>query len=109
MRVYIDQVECTGSGQCEMIGPDLFVLQDDGLATVRDPAGEPVPDGAVDVGVPVPPELEGKVRDAADVCPGACIYCVDSDGTAAASVPHHAERSEPGRSNDDWTSPPPIH
>jgi ferredoxin len=107
MRVYVEQLECTGSGQCEMLVPEIFVLLDDGLSTVKDVDGTPVPEGAVGVGVPVPPELEGKVRDAADVCPGACIYCVDEAGSAAASVPHHAVPPHPPGTPSD--APPPIH
>ena len=110
MRVYIDQLECTGSGQCEMIAPELFVLLDDGIATVRDAGGAPMPDGAMKVGVAVPIDLEAKARDASDVCPGACIYCIDSTGTAAASVPHHADRPAPPELPiDDLGDSPPIH
>ena len=109
MRVYVDQLECTGSGQCEMLAPEVFVLGDDGLATVKDVEGNPVPDGAVGVGVAVPFEIEAKVRDAADVCPGACIYCVDERGTASASVPHHIAPPEPGPEPVLGSEPAPNH
>jgi ferredoxin len=75
MKVYIDQLDCTGSGQCELMLPEVFVVTDDGLATVKDATGAPVPAGAMDVGVEVPVGMESQVRDAADVCPGACIHC----------------------------------
>jgi ferredoxin len=75
MRVYVDQLDCTGSGQCELLVPAVFVVLDDGLATVLD-GGTSRPDGGAGDGVSVPPELAAKVRDAADVCPGGCIHCV---------------------------------
>jgi ferredoxin len=77
MKVWIDQLGCTGSGQCELLVPELFVVTDDGLATVKTDAGELLPDGGEGVGATVPSALETKVRDAADVCPGACIYLVE--------------------------------
>jgi ferredoxin len=111
VKVYIEQLDCTGSGQCEMIAPELFVVLDDGLATVKDADGMPVPDGAVGVGVFVPPALEAKVRDAADICPGACIYCVDATGAAKSSVPHHTVSAHPPGVPPEVAaeSPPPIH
>lgn len=73
MRVFVDQLSCTGAGQCELIAPEIFVVGDDGLATVKDATGAILPDGGADGGVEVPAALEAQVRDAADVCPGACI------------------------------------
>jgi ferredoxin len=73
MRVYVDQLSCTGAGQCELLAPDIFVVGDDGLATVKDSSGALLPDGGAGEGVEVPAALEAQVRDAADVCPGACI------------------------------------
>jgi ferredoxin len=77
MRVFVDQLECTGSGQCEFIAPEMFVVDDDGLATVIDPDVGPLPDGGAGVGVEVPAQLQAQVRDAIDVCPGACIHLLD--------------------------------
>jgi ferredoxin len=83
MRVWIDQDLCTGDGQCFEICPDVFLLHDDGcsyLSYVRD-AGESGygPDGTprftMSSGIAeVPPSLEQAVVDAADYCPGACIF-----------------------------------
>ncbi len=75
MRVFVDQLACTGSGLCELAVPEVFRLGDDGLATVLD--GERVlPNGGADEGgVEVPDELVSEVQDAAAVCPGACIHC----------------------------------
>ena len=75
MRVHVDQPECTGSGQCELLVPEVFVIGDEGLATVRNPDGSTRPDGGAPLGAPVPADLIGRVQDAADVCPGGCIRC----------------------------------
>jgi ferredoxin len=79
MKVYIDQLDCTGSGQCEMLAPEVFVVGDDGLATVKTPEGMALPDGGSGVGVRVPDALLPPVRDAIDVCPGACIHVLDEN------------------------------
>lgn len=73
-KVWIDQDLCTGDGICEEIAPDVFTLLDDGLAYVKDgdkvmsdPAGAeamaPVSDG----------QLEAVI-EAAEECPGECIF-----------------------------------
>ena len=77
MRVFVDQVDCTGSGQCEGIAPEVFVVGDDGLATVIDPDLGPLPDGGAGAGAEVPAVAEARGRDALDVCPGACIHRLD--------------------------------
>ncbi|PBC35682.1 4Fe-4S ferredoxin [Rhodococcus sp. ACS1] len=73
MKIYVDQIECTGSGQCEQIAPRFFTVLDTGLATVVDDEGRPLLDGGAGVGTDVPEASIGEVRDAIDVCPGACI------------------------------------
>ena len=55
MKVWIDQDLCTGDGLCEEIAPDVFTLLDDGLANV--PGG-----------------MEEAVIEAAEECPGECIF-----------------------------------
>jgi ferredoxin len=77
MRVSVDQLGCTGAGQCELISPGLFVVGDDGLATVKEADGTILPDGGPAGGVEVLVELEASARDAAAVCPGACIRVED--------------------------------
>ena len=52
MRVWIDQDLCTGDGLCVEIVPPVFVMMDDGLAYVK----------------------EESVIEAADECPGECIF-----------------------------------
>ena len=75
MKVYVDQPSCTAGGLCEEAVPEVFVLDDSGLATVIE-AGAPLAAGGMDAGgVEVPRGLEARVRDAAAACPGACIFC----------------------------------
>ena len=83
MRVWIDQDLCTGDAQCVEICPEVFVLHDDGTACrsyVRDvgtsgfgPDGAPVLRSA-EGRAAVPPALEAVVVEAAEYCPGACIF-----------------------------------
>lgn len=74
MKVWIDQDLCTGDGLCEEICPDVFTLLDDGLAYVKD--GDKVlnnPGGSEGL-APVPAGTEEAVIEAADECPGECIF-----------------------------------
>ena len=74
MKVWIDQDLCTGDGLCEEICPDVFTLLDDGLAYVKD--HDPVMNipGGASSQVNVPGELEDAVTEAAEECPGECIF-----------------------------------
>ena len=83
MRVWIDQDLCTGDAQCVEICPEMFVLHDDGTAWrsyVRDVGTSGFgPDGAPSLRsaegrASVPPTLEAVVVEAAEYCPGACIF-----------------------------------
>jgi len=74
MKVWIDQDLCTGDGLCAEIAPAVFTLLDDGLAYVRD--GDLVrndPGGSAGV-VVVPSDLDELVTEAAEECPGECIF-----------------------------------
>lgn len=74
MKVWIDQDLCTGDGLCEEICPDVFTLLDDGLAYVKE--GDRVlndPGGSASMAT-VPSEFEDAVREAAEECPGECIF-----------------------------------
>src|SRR4029450_5884750 len=74
MKVWIDQDLCTGDGLCEEIAPDVFTLLDDGLAYVKE--GDKVysdPGGAEGLAV-VPAGQEEAVIEAAEECPGECIF-----------------------------------
>jgi ferredoxin len=78
VKVWIDQDLCTGDGLCEEIAPDVFVLLDDGLAYVKE--GETVyaaargnPQGA-DGRAAIPEGQGDAVIEAAEECPGECIF-----------------------------------
>lgn len=77
MKVWIDQDLCTGDGLCEEICPDVFVLLDDGLAYVKED-GKPLNDPGGSAGqANVPDGLEEAVTEAAEECPGECIFIVN--------------------------------
>jgi ferredoxin len=71
MKVTIDQQLCMGDGLCENIAPDVFSVLEDGVVYVIDRA-----DGDRDPGVAatVPSEFEEAVVEAAEQCPGECIF-----------------------------------
>jgi len=74
MKVWIDQDLCTGDGLCEEICPQVFALSDDGLAYVKnDGRALDNPGGAEGLAL-VPTDLEDAVREAAEECPGECIF-----------------------------------
>ncbi|MGH9172665.1 MAG: ferredoxin [Acidimicrobiales bacterium] len=79
MKVWIDQDLCTGDGLCEEICPSVFTLLDDGLAYVKQ--GSEVlntPGGSAQM-ADVTSDLEDAVTEAAEECPGECIFIVAGD------------------------------
>lgn len=74
VQVWIDQDLCTGDGLCEEIAPSVFTLLDDGLAYVKE-GGEALssPGGAESMAT-VPGGMEDAVIEAAEECPGECIF-----------------------------------
>lgn len=78
MKVWIDQDLCTGDGLCVEICPDLFFMCNDGLAYVKDRgeiANESDPRLKMASGLAdVPDELLDATIDAAEECPGECIF-----------------------------------
>lgn len=72
LRVWVDQDLCTGDGLCVQYAPEVFEFDVDGLAYVKDGAGEllTAPGSRVDV----PEHLCRDVLDAARECPGECIH-----------------------------------
>ena len=72
LRVSVDQDLCTGDGLCAQYAPEVFEFDVDGLAYVKDAAGELqlTPGSRVDV----PEHLRLEVIDAAKECPGECIH-----------------------------------
>jgi ferredoxin len=78
-KVWIDQDLCTGDGLCEEICPSVFTLLDDGLAYVKQ--GDSVlnePGGSGQM-ADVTSDLEDAVTEAAEECPGECIFIVAGD------------------------------
>jgi len=87
MKVWIDQDLCTGDGLCAEIAPDVFVMEDDGLAYVkeadwkslygsdnsRSDKSDPVLQMAAGTAT-VPAELAEAAIEAAEDCPGECIF-----------------------------------
>ena len=72
MRVWIDQDLCTGDALCTEICPSVFKLGTDGLSYV-------LIDGQISgsgsaTQASVSPNLEAAVIEAAEECPGECIY-----------------------------------
>ncbi|MCQ9136008.1 MULTISPECIES: ferredoxin [Streptomyces] len=72
LEVWIDQDLCTGDGICAQYAPEVFELDIDGLAYVKDGQDELLQaKGAV---TPVPLPLLTDVVDSARECPGDCIH-----------------------------------
>ncbi len=74
LRVWVDQDLCTGDGLCVQYAPEVFEFDVDGLAYVKDSAGELLQSPGVRTDVPARLRLE--VIDAAKECPGECIHVV---------------------------------
>jgi ferredoxin len=60
MRVWIEAEYCTGDGLCQDLCAEVFEMQDDGLAHVKQDT--------------VPLELEDVILEAQAQCAGECIY-----------------------------------
>lgn len=82
MKVWIDQDLCTGDGLCVEICPKIFYMADDGLAYVKE-VSSPDPDldssGSQRLKMAtglatVPGDLADAVIEAAEECPGECIF-----------------------------------
>jgi ferredoxin len=74
MRVWIDQDLCTGDGLCVDHCHDVFTLLEDGIAYVVEdgaPLNDPGGSGSV---AHVAPRNVQSVIEAAEVCPGECIF-----------------------------------
>ena len=64
MKIEFDRDKCQGHNRCYMLAPDLFDVDDEGYAILRD-AGT------------VPGELERQAQLAADNCPEVAITLVE--------------------------------
>lgn len=61
-RISIDRSLCNGYGICEALAPDVFALDDDGLASLRNGVSE-----------------DEAVREACDSCPMGAISIVRAE------------------------------
>jgi ferredoxin len=83
LQVWVDQDLCTGDGLCVQYAPEVFEFDVDGLAYVKDDAGELLLSPGARASVPAGLLLE--VIDSAKECPGDCIHVVRrSDGLEVA-------------------------
>jgi ferredoxin len=80
-RVWIDQDLCTGDGLCTDHAPEVFILLEDGISYVRDGDWIGNDPGQAESVVKVPRGLEQAVINAAQDCPGECIF-IEVDGAA---------------------------
>jgi len=74
MKVWIDQDLCTGDGLCEEICPQVFTLLEDGLAYVKEDGRVLSDPGGSEGLAAVPDGYKDAVREAAEECPGECIF-----------------------------------
>lgn len=74
LTVWIDQELCTGDGLCVQEAPDVFELDIDGLAYVKDGDGELLTDTGARGDVPG--DTVNEVILSAKDCPGQCIHVV---------------------------------
>lgn len=70
MKVWVDHDVCTGDGLCEETAPNVFQLVD-GISYVRDHRGALLQAGGI---TDVPDHELDRVLDAAEECPGECIF-----------------------------------
>jgi ferredoxin len=71
-EVWIDHELCTGDGICAQYAPEVFELDVDGIAYVKDEDDALLQDPRAATRVPL--ELLRDVADSAKECPGECIH-----------------------------------
>jgi ferredoxin len=74
LRVWIDQDLCTGDGLCVDNCPEVFVILEDGISYVQDGGGPKNDPGGPEGLVEVQTQWETGVVNAAEDCPGECIF-----------------------------------
>ena len=85
LRVWVDQDLCTGDGLCVQYAPEVFEFDVDGLAYVKDAAGELLL--AAGARTDVPDNLRLDVISSAKECPGNCIHVERKDDGAEIAGP----------------------
>lgn len=71
-EVWIDHDLCTGDGICAQYAPEVFELDIDGIAYVKDEDDELLQEPKASTRVPL--QLLQDVTDSAKECPGECIH-----------------------------------
>lgn len=71
LSVWVDNDLCTGGGLCLETAPEVFAHNKEGICCVKD--GTKLVSGPEAL-VVVAPEHHDKVMQAADDCPGECIF-----------------------------------
>ena len=74
VRVWIDQDLCTGDGLCTDHAPAVFTLLEDGIAYVKQDGMVLNDPGGAGSLAAVPQALERNAVQAAEDCPGECIF-----------------------------------
>jgi ferredoxin len=72
LEVEVDQDLCTGDGLCVTYAPEIFEFDIDGLAYVKDAAGNLQQERGARI--VVPEHLRLDVLNSAEGCPGECIH-----------------------------------
>ena len=82
LAVRVDQDLCTGDGLCVQYAPEVFEFDIDGLAYVKGEDGELLTSAGASVLAPA--GCTRAVLDAAELCPGECIFVTSADGSVVA-------------------------
>jgi ferredoxin len=85
LRVWVDQDLCTGDGLCVQYAPEVFEFDVDGLAYVKNEAGDLL--AAPGQRADVPAGLRLDVVNSAKECPGECIHVVRADDDVEVAGP----------------------
>jgi ferredoxin len=64
VKVHVKQIECAGHGQCALLAPEVYELDDDGFCATGD--------------VDVTPELEDPAALGAASCPAQAIELIEA-------------------------------
>src|SRR6516164_10525174 len=93
VKVWIDQDLCTGDGLCTDHAPAVFTLLEDGIAYVKQGdrvLNDPGSSGSL---AAVAPALEHAVIQAAEDCPGECIFIEWIGDRPTGSGPTNADKN----------------
>ena len=87
LEVWVDQDLCTGDGLCVQYAPEVFEFDIDGLAYVKDSAGELLQSPGLRTGVPERLRLEALLHmDIAEILPATTSLTVHLLGAVVAML-----------------------